>query len=283
MKTPSHHLPHLLFFLQRVERLRRGTHELPGRLQTPRELFLVREEENHFWELVGLVIRGLPSLLLGALRFRRQTSIREDLSRQSLVSYLSRPARDVGIHRSPQPPGLIEAMLLDCQKSVARWLEECRSGQEQPMATIDPADILFAFDFRLQNPSRSRSEEVPEAGSRSLLRTSTGHVLTGKTHRLAQKLHTDTPFIALTQGTQHTAIRDYPLPTLTIHRRFVPVAASIMEDATDWLHRSQAFHVESANPDHLLDPDLESYRRYRQREGRLGAKEKRKSERSVAS
>lgn len=267
MKPPSGHLPHLLFFVQTMERLRREGSGPPGRFNIPRELFLVREEDNAFWELVGLVVRGLPSLLLGGIRFRRQTAIREDLSRQSLVSRLSSPVREMGVDRTPQPPGLVEMMLLDARKSVVQWLKDSRAGQHQSVALIDPDDILFAFDFRLENPSRRRNRELVEAGARFIFRTSGGHVLSALTHHLSRKLHADTPFLALLEGTQHTATGDYPLPTLVIHRRFVPLAAPISVDATTWLLRSQAFHASHANSDYLLDPNLETYRRYRQREG----------------
>ena len=99
-----------------------------------------------------------------------------------------------------------------------------------------------------------------------MFRTTAGHVLSAQPHRLPTKLHREDPFLALTRPTQYTATVDRPLPTLVVHRSFLSITAPLGDQPTEWLHRSQVFHTQTANPEHLLDPELETYRLYRHRE-----------------
>ncbi len=267
MQRPTHHLPHVLLFLQAVERLRETPPGPRPPIAIPPEVFLLHDEGDFFWELVGLGVRGYPSLLLGGLRFRHQPGSDEPLCRQSLVSYLSSPVRELGINHTPRPPHLVELMVPDTRRPVMRFLESCRAGEEQPVMLLGRKDIRFAFDFRLDNPSRShRRERAAPAGGRYVFRTEGGHVMSATPHQLPSKLHRDDPFLALTRPTQHTASRDRPLPTLVAHRDFLTAAAPVNGSLTAWLHRSAPFHVETANRDHLLDPELDTYRAYRHRE-----------------
>lgn len=272
MQTPANHLPHLLLFVHAVERLRgasAGPRD-PAALSIPPELFLFREEGDAFWELVGLGVRGLPSLLLCGLRFRRQSAEPSDLSRESLVSYLSSHMREVRPEQAPAPPQLLEVVVPDTQQPVLRSLKAYRKGTELPRLLVDRNDILFGFDFRLDNPSRSHRREMAGRGAedRYLFRTTAGHVLSAQPHRLPSKLHREDRFLALTLPTQHTATRDHPLPTLVVHRDFLAAAARLEKDATRWLHHTLPFHTSLATAAHLLDPDLETYRLYRHRESR---------------
>ena len=91
-------------------------------------------------------------------------------------------------------------------------------------------------------------------------------MLSATPHQLPTKLHRDDPFLALTSPVQHTASRDLQLPTLVAHRDFLTVAAPVGDSLTTWLHHSSLFHVELANPQNLLDPELDAYRAYRHRE-----------------
>lgn len=282
MYRPHNHLPHLLLFVHAVERLRSGK-ATSQEVLVPPQLFVVEDGERSFWELVGFSIQGLPSLMLGALSFRRQSAGGGDYSRESLVSYLSSSVREIGIRAAPTPHGLLEIRVPDASKPVIQWLKDCRAGEEQTPVLVNRDDILFAFDFRIENPSRShRREGLSEVGQRYLFRTTAGHVLSALPHRLPSKLHRDDPFLALTRATQHTATRDRPLPTLVVHRRFLSMAVPIGDDATDWLHRTQPFHTDLANPSHLLDADLDWYRLYRHRESLRGVQAPSVDERAMA-
>lgn len=266
MYRPHNHLPHVLLLVHAVERLRSGKVSAQEILVPP-QLFVVEDGEKSFWELVGIAIEGVPSLTLGALRFRRQSAAPENHSRESLVSYLSSPVREIGIRQAPTPHGLIEMRVPDTSKPIIQWLKDCRAGQVQTPILVHRDDILFAFDFRVDNPSRSHHREALPGGSqRYLFRTTAGHVLSALPHRLPSKLHRDDPFLALTRATQHTATQDRPLPTLVVHRRYLTMTVPIDDDATEWLHRTQPFHTDLANPSHLLDAELDQYRLYRQRE-----------------
>ncbi|HUO86921.1 MAG TPA: hypothetical protein VM617_05990, partial [Thermoanaerobaculia bacterium] len=89
MSSPAQqHLPHLLLLLHAIERLRNAPGPLPPVPPMPTNLYLARDEGEHFWELIACRVRGYPSLLFGALRFRHQGET-GSFSRQSLVSYLS--------------------------------------------------------------------------------------------------------------------------------------------------------------------------------------------------
>jgi hypothetical protein len=267
MQRPTHHLPHVLLFLQAVERLRADAPGPRPEVTVPDELFLLRDEGDFFWELVALSLRGYPSLLLGGLRFRRQVTGDGPLCRQSLVSYLSSPVRELGFDHTPRPPHLVEVMVPDTRQPLGRFLDGSRAGDEQPVVLVGRKDIRFAFDFRLANPSRShRREQSVPASERYVFRSEDGHVLSAAPHQLPSKLHREDPFLALTKPTQHTASLDRPLPTLVAHRDFLTTAAPVGDSLTAWLHRSAPFHVELANPAHLLDPELDSYRAYRHRE-----------------
>jgi len=265
MNGPTHHLPHVLMLLHAVEKVRNG--EVSSGEVMPPEVFLAREEKDTLWELIALRLQGLPSLLLGGVRFRRQESGRGRLARQSLVSYLSAPLKEVRADETPRPTHLVEVMLPDAREPILKFLQRARKGEDCPTLLLDRDDVLFAFDFRLENPSRMRHAQTAAAAAaeRYLFRTTSGHVLSAAPHRLPTKLHRDDPFLALTRPTQHSATVDLELPTLVVHRSFLSMTAQVQGGLTPWLHHTQPFHVDQASADHLLDPELEQYRTYRSR------------------
>ena len=59
--------PHVTHVLEHLERLSSGI-SITLDEQT---VFLGAEEPTHFWELVGLRLRGVPNVVLAALRFQR--------------------------------------------------------------------------------------------------------------------------------------------------------------------------------------------------------------------
>ena len=59
--------PHFEHVREHLERVRDGYAYIPD----PEQVYLGRQEEDHFWELVGLRLQGCPVVVLAALRFER--------------------------------------------------------------------------------------------------------------------------------------------------------------------------------------------------------------------
>ena len=265
MSSPANHLPHLLLLLHAVERLREAPFPAPSAPPVPISVYLARDEGEAFWELIACRVRGHPSLLFGAVRFRRQGEA-GSFCRQSLVSYLSAPVREVALDRTPRPPHLIELLLPDTRETVLAFLERARRGEPCRSLLLDRREIELALDFRLQNPSKTRPANAqPEAAELHLFRTVGGHILSAYPHHLPAKLHRADDFVALTRPTQHSATADRPLPTLVVHRGSISMAARVESGIERWLEHTAAFQAALANPKHILDPLLESYRAYRKR------------------
>lgn len=268
MPEPVRHLPHLLLLLHVIER-QRGHAAAAALPPVPLGIYLARDEGEFFWELIACRVRGYPALLFGAVRFRRQAGRNEqdDFSRQSLVSYLSAPMREVALDRTPRPPHLVELLVPESCETVSEFLERSRRGEPCRKLLVDRHELELAFDFRLANPSRSKpaaaGEELPE---RHLFRTAEGHVLSAYPHQLPAKLYRSEDFVGLTRPTQHSATADRALPTLVVHRRYLTMTSRVELGGTErTLQRMTCFHPSLANPRHLLDPRLESYRASRDR------------------
>lgn len=265
MSSPANHLPHLLLLLHAVERLRAAPGAAAAAPPVPTCVYLARDEGEAFWELIACRVRGHPALLFGAVRFRRQGAA-DGYCRQSLVSYLSAPLREVALDRTPRPPHLVELLLPDTGETVLHFLERARRGEACRSLLLDRREIELALDFRLENPSKTRpAAPEPEAAERHIFRTSGGHILSGYPHHLPAKLYRADDFVALTRPTQHTSTVDRPLPTLVVHRGYLSMAARVEDGVERWLERTAAFQTALANPKHILDPLLESYRTYRKR------------------
>lgn len=175
--------------------------------------------------------------------------------------------REVALDRTPRPPHLVELLVPETGETVSQFLDRSRRGERCRQILVDRHELELAFDFRLENPSRSKpaggAEDAPE---RHLFRTVAGHVLSAFPHQLPAKLYRSDDFVGLTRPTQHSATADRPLPTLVVHRRFLSMAARTeLGGAERSLHRIPSFHPSLANPRHLLDPRLESYRLSRDR------------------
>jgi hypothetical protein len=265
LTSPANHLPHLLLLLHAVERLREAPSSFAAAPPVPSFVYLARDEGEAFWELIACRVRGHPALLFGAVRFRRQGPA-DGFGRQSLVSYLSAPLREVALDRTPRPPHLVELLLPDTGETVLAFLERARRGESCRTVLLDRREIELALDFRLENPSKSRpAGPEPEADELHLFRSTGGHILSGYPHQLPAKLHRADDFVALTRPTQHTATLDRPLPTLVVHRGFLTLAAKVTGGLERWLEHTAPFQVSLANPKHMLDPLLETYRAYRKR------------------
>lgn len=263
MSETVRHLPHLLLLLHAVERQRGATAAEPAP-QVPSSVFLALDEGDFFWELVACRVRGYPSLLFGGLRFRRQE--RDGFSRQSLVSYLSAPVREVALDRTPRPEHLIELLVPDSSETIGQFLDRVRRGVACRKVLIDRHEIELAFDFRLENPSRSRPAGTAARPDLHVFRTTTGHVLSAYPHQLPAKLLRNDDFVGLTRPTQHSATADRTLPTLVVHRGYLSMAARVETGGTErFLQHTPPFQPALANARHLLDPQLESYRLFRER------------------
>lgn len=265
MSNQTQHLPHLLLLLHAVERLRAATGPPTSMPSVPTNLYLARDDGEGFWELIACRVRGHPSLLFGAVRFRHQGHA-SDFARQSLVSYLSAPLREVALDRTPRPPHLVEMLLPDSGETVIQFLDRARNGGACRSLVLDRREIELALDFRLQNPSKTRPvDSEPEAAQLHLFRTVGGHILSAYPQHLPAKLHRADDFVALTRATQHSATNDRPLPTLVMHRGCLTMAAKVEDSTESWLEQTAPFDVSLAESSHLLDPQLESYRAYRNR------------------
>ncbi len=77
--------PHFEHVAEHLARVRDGYQFIPD----PDQVYLGRQEKDHFWELVGLRLQGCPVVVLAALRFERLDRKGVADSRESLAAYLS--------------------------------------------------------------------------------------------------------------------------------------------------------------------------------------------------
>lgn len=262
MHAPTSHLPHVLMLLKSLERARENG---AVSMTMPSDVFLMSDQPSHLWELVALRIHGLDALVLGGVKFRKQEAGAGKLARQSLVSFLSSPEREIGLVDVPKPGHLIEVMLAETPQALLQFLERCRKGAEFPTMLVAQDDVELAFDFRLENPSSMHNKESDQPAQRYLFRTVGGHLLTALHHGLSNQLNREDPFLALTQPIQHTIAGDQHLPTLVVHRRFLTMAAPLRGILTPWLNHTLPFNVQLSSSENVLDPRLDDYRVYRNR------------------
>ncbi len=192
---------------------------------TPENVYLGAEEEDHFWELVGLRLAGCPVLVLALLRFQRLDLPGIAYARESLAAYLS----TLPSPRSIDEAGALTAVLPPCSQGVPFFLKRLRAGARMTPVNLDPARIEVAFDFRLQNPYL-----IPDfrAGAGQLCdhyyRTVDGHVIRGRSHAIPatapEELHR---FATISSPEQVTPMGVYPLPTLFVNRRYLTLSAKV--------------------------------------------------------
>jgi hypothetical protein len=247
------HLAHVATLLRVLAQHReQGAAALPG---SP-SLFLVREEGDAFWELVGLRVRGLPHLLVAALRFARQANAGPH-ARRSLCHYLCSPPKDLGLSRIARPSHLVEFLMPSADETIPEFQARMQARETPRSMFLDVDSVDYAFDFRTANPSVDRGHRpgnhTPEC---HLFRTSEGHVLSGMSHGLHAKLHGDQSFVVLRDAVQHGPGGDRVLPTLVLHRRLVSADARLdAEGPAPWLQSVPPFVRSMAHPRFLLAPD----------------------------
>jgi len=212
------HIDHVRAHLERV---RYGHLVDPA----PEKVYLGAEEENHFWELIGLRLAGCPVLVLALLRFQRLDLPGIAYARESLGTYLS----TLPTPRSVDEAGALTAVLPSGSQKVSFFLKRMRAGAKMTPVTLDPARIEVAFDFRLQNPYL-----IPDfrAGAGKLhnhyYRTVDGHVIRGRSHEIPatapEELHR---FATISSPQQVTPMGVYPLPALFVNRHYLALRAEV--------------------------------------------------------
>ena len=214
--------PHFAHVREHLERVRDGYSFIPH----AESIYLGREEEDHFWELVGLRLQGCPVIVLAALRFQRLERAGVPDSRESLGAYLSvnDPAGEEGAR--------LTALLPNKDQQIPQFLAGLRAGREFTPVSIDRLRVELAFDFRADNPSAVRDLREAAAPLRShYFRTVGGHLLRGESHLVPPSdgpahrfLAVRSPVQILPQGVIH-------MPTLFIAHRFIGLQVDVTEEA----------------------------------------------------
>ena len=131
--------PHFEHVKEHLERVRDGYSFIPD----PESVYLGRQEENHFWELIGLRLQGCPVIVLAALRFEREERMGVADARMSLASYLSEKPDPVARNAEP-----LTALLPNKDQEIPAFLAGLRAGREFSPVNIDRLRVEVAFDFR---------------------------------------------------------------------------------------------------------------------------------------
>lgn len=239
--------PHVTHVHEHLERLSSGI----SITMDESSVFLGAEDQTHFWELVGLRLKGVPTVVLAALRFQRHDHPGEPYARESLAAYLSAPpaplATDLGAARS----GEISAYLPRWNETIPNFLTRMRAGVDTDAVHLSPDMVEAAFDFRTGNPfsvdviRRSVGPMTPH-----VLRTAEGHVLYGLAHPGARH---QGAFLALTHAHQFTPGGKISLPPLMVRRDWLVALLPLAHErtrlaASNWV----PFLPATANSRHIL-------------------------------
>lgn len=218
--------PHVLHVHEHLERLASGI----TITMDEEEVFLGASQEDHFWELVGLRVTGVPTVVLAALRFHRHEHPGEPYARESLATYLSSPpaplATDLGAARA----GEISAYLPRWNETIPNFLARMRGGVDTDAVHLSPDTVEVAFDFRTGNPfSVDAIRRTVGPLTPHVLRTVDGHVLYGLAHTGAQR---QGAFLALTHAHQFTPRGKTPLPPLMVRRDYLVALLPLAHERT---------------------------------------------------
>lgn len=216
MKTP--HLDHVR---EHLDRVRDGYSFIPD----PESVYLGRSDEDHFWELVGLRLQGLPVLILAALRFQRLERRGISDSRESLAAYLTNPPPGAG-----DDDGRLVALMPHKDQQISQFLRGLRAGREVTPVSIDRVRVEVAFDFRADNPAAERDMATPLKSH--YYRTVDGHVFRGESHEVAPAPGAAEPrFIAVRSPEQLLPQGVIQLPTLFVAHRFISLQVDTTGEA----------------------------------------------------
>ena len=228
-RDPRTDTPHLNHVKEHLARLKRGV----ASVARPEEVFLGPEDGDHFWEVVGLRLRGHPTVVLAAVRFQRHDYPGTEHARESLAAYMGSPPAPHASARGAAAAGQITAYLPRWHESVPGFLARLREGPDTAPVHLDPGVVDVAFDLRMTNPSGMESVKR-RAGPMALhlLRTTSGHVLRGRTHGTGSNPGHEGRFVALTSCEQITAKGRTPLPAVMLRRDFVAVSVRLEDETT---------------------------------------------------
>jgi hypothetical protein len=215
--------PHFAHVRAHLERVRSGYSFIPH----PESIYLGRQEDDHFWELVGLRLQGCPVIVLAALRFERLERKGVNDSRESLASYLT-------AHPVPGSPeaGQLIALLPNKDQQISQFLAGLRGGRSFAPVHIDRVRVELAFDFRADNPAALREKREAAAPLKQhYFRTVRGHVLRGESHDLSPTKGPADRFLAVRSPEQILLHGTVPLPTLFIAHRFIGLHVDVTDEA----------------------------------------------------
>jgi hypothetical protein len=249
------HLSHVATLLRHIQAVR-GQNGHPEHVISPPELFLALEQSTHFWELIGVRVRGHAAIIIGAIRFPRQPSVTEEFARRSLVHYLCSPPKELGMSGVARPARMVQIALPEVDESIPDFLSRFQQGETVRNFFVDVKQIDFAFDFRAENPSAERKVRANQRNFEvHVVRTVAGHILSGRSEGLHMKMHKDGTFLALAQAVQYAPEQTLLLPNLALHRSFISMDAVCTDENTAqaWTRRTVPFLAALANPKHLLD------------------------------
>lgn len=216
--------PHFTHVREHLERVRDGYSFIPD----PDAIYLGRQEEDHFWELVGLRLQGCPIVVLAALKFQRLERKGVPDSRESLATYLTtNPDPDSGHERR------LTALLPNKDQEIPQFLMGLRAGREFAPVSIDRVRVEVAFDFRADNPSAERDMRAAAAPlKRHYFRTVGGHVFRGESHEVNAPLGADgSRFLAVRSPEQLLPQGVIRTPTLFVAHRFIGLQVDVTQES----------------------------------------------------
>ncbi|MGH7457678.1 MAG: hypothetical protein ACREKN_01175 [Longimicrobiaceae bacterium] len=251
------HLKHVQELLKLVH-LSRAEGADRERYGTSPTLYIADEDPTgqHFRELIGYRISGFDSLNLGTVSFRRSASGDGDsYPRRSLANYLSQPPKQIGFGETLAPPGAIEVHLPPLDEEIPAFLQKVRTGGKSRGLVLDTGIVECAFDFRSQNPSPDRNLALNRKPLfEHVIRTVSGHVLSGYSVGIRSQLLREVPFVMLTSAVQHGPKGEALLPALALNRTFICAETEIHSPDTvaEWTRETRLFSAAAANPRHLF-------------------------------
>ncbi len=215
---------HLRHVVEHIERVRSGHTITPN----PGAVYLGGDDGDHFWELVGLRLVGVPTVVLAAMRFRRHELPGIDHARESLASYLSSPPSP----RHSDVSGAIPVLLPSAREKIPTFLAGLRAGRVVPPVHVDPTQIQAAFDFRMHNPWAVEAFKRLVGPLRSMIfRTRDGHLIKGQSRTIHPADGCPDPFVAVQSPVQLMGAGVLPLPTLIFNRSYLGMAVDTTDEA----------------------------------------------------
>jgi hypothetical protein len=235
---------HIEHVAEHIARVRDGYAFIPDADQ----VYLGRQEKDHFWELVGLRLQGCPVVVLAALRFERLERKGVLDSRESLGVYLSTPARP-----GEAAERRLTALLPHKDQKIPQFLQGLRAGREFAPVSIDRVRVEVAFDFRADNPSALREMRAASPLKSQYYRTVDGHVLRGESHEVSPVEGSDHRFVAVRSPEQLLPEGVIALPTLFFAHRFVALQVDVTDEAARLAVRNWVpFLPATASPEGLI-------------------------------